>query len=57
MFIENMDTITYIIVGILVIFTISFVVKKIFKLALVFALIAIMAYYLVPDLFTAILLP
>lgn len=54
---DNIDTITYVVVGILAIFTISFIVKKIFKLALIFALITIMAYYMVPDLFMSITLP
>lgn len=54
---DNIDTMTYIIVGLLAIFTFSLIVKKIFKLALIFALITIIAYFLVPDLFTSLVLP
>lgn len=55
--VDNMDMITYIVVGFLALFTISLIVKKVFKLALIFILITIMAYYLVPDLFASIVLP
>lgn len=54
---DNMDMISYIVVGLLAIFTISLIVKKVFKLALIFTLITIMAYYMVPDLFASIVLP
>lgn len=54
---DNNDKVTYIVVGLLAIFTFSLIVKKIFKLALIFALITIIAYFLVPDLFTSLVLP
>ena len=53
----NADTLTFIVVGLLGIFTFSLIVKKVFKLALIFTFITIIAYYRVPDLFTAIFLP
>ncbi|TWH60297.1 hypothetical protein DesLBE_4730 [Desulfitobacterium sp. LBE] len=54
---DNIDTLSYIVVGLLAIFTVSLIIKKVFKLALIFTLITIMAYYLVPDLFASIALP
>ena len=54
---DNIDTLSYIVVGLLAIFTVSLIIKKVFKLALIFVLITIMAYYLVPDLFASIALP
>jgi|GEM_PF-2517584 len=54
---ENIQLITYIAVAVLAIFTVSFVVKKIFKLAFFFALITVLAYFLMPDLVSSLLLP
>ncbi|MGE4271425.1 MAG: hypothetical protein AB7E31_00945 [Desulfitobacterium sp.] len=54
---DNLDLITYALVGILAIFTFSLIVKKVFKLALIFVFITIIAYYNVPDLIASIAIP
>ncbi|AFM01637.1 MULTISPECIES: hypothetical protein [Desulfitobacterium] len=54
---DHIDALSYIVVGLLAIFTVSLIIKKVFKLALIFTLITIMAYYMVPDLFASFVLP
>jgi hypothetical protein len=40
-----------VVVALLAIFTFSLIVRKVFKLALIFTFITIFAYYTVPDIF------
>lgn len=47
---ENVGAIQFVAVGLLAIVTLTLIVKKIFKLALIVAFIAIAAYYAVPGL-------
>lgn len=42
---------TFVVVALLAIFTFSLIVRKVFKLALIFTFITIFAYYTVPDIF------
>ncbi|AGA70170.1 hypothetical protein Desdi_2756 [Desulfitobacterium dichloroeliminans LMG P-21439] len=54
---DSIDLITYAVVGILAIFVFSLIIKKVFKLALIFIIITIIAYYNVPDLIASIAFP
>ncbi|NMA69503.1 MAG: hypothetical protein GX958_08815 [Desulfitobacterium sp.] len=47
---DNLDTLKIVVVGLFVIFAITSIVRKVFKLALIFILIAVFAYYVVPQL-------
>lgn len=55
--INNLDILKYIIVGIFLIFAVTSIIRKVFKLALIFALIAVVAYYFAPQISSYFLLP
>jgi ABC-type multidrug transport system permease subunit len=54
---DNVDAIKYVILALLALSILTTIVKKLFKFALVLALIAIVAYYLIPGVITTIALP
>jgi hypothetical protein len=54
---DNPDVIKYLVVGLLAISVLTTVVKKLFKLALILALVAIFAYYAVPQVMATLALP
>jgi hypothetical protein len=54
---DNGDAIKYVIVVLLAISVLTTIVKKLFKLALILALVTIFAYYLVPDVIATLSLP
>lgn len=54
---DNTDAIKYVILGLLALSVITTIVKKLFKLALILALVAIAAYYFVPGVVESLALP
>lgn len=54
---DNPDVIKYVVVGLLAISVLTTIVKKLFKLALILALVAIAAYYFVPQFLSMMTLP
>lgn len=53
---DNPDAIKYFVVGLVAIFFLTTLIKKLFKLALILALIALAVYYF-PHLISALTLP